>query len=82
MTKMFHPNVREGDQHVCINLLNSWTPSWTIEDVILGIIKIMINPTTVGAFGKESTRLLGSDSDAYYDKIEEYTYNYVKNEIY
>ena len=41
----------------------------------------MINPTTVGAFGKESTRLLGSDSDAYYDKVEEYTYNYVKNEI-
>ena len=42
----------------------------------------MINPTTVGAYGKEATRLLGSDSDAHYDKVEEYTYNYVKNEVY
>ena len=82
MTKMFHPNVREGDQHVCINLLNSWTPSRTIEDVILGIIEIMINPTTDGAYGNEASKLLGSDSDAYYDKVEEYTYNYAKNEAY
>lgn len=42
----------------------------------------MINPTTVGEYGKESSKLLGSDSDAYYDKVEEYTYNYAKNEIY
>ena len=41
----------------------------------------MINPTIVGAYGKEASKLLGSDSDAYYNKIEEYTYNYVKNEI-
>ena len=54
MTKMFHPNVREGDQHVCINLLNSWTHPRTIEDVILGIIEIKINPTNVGAYGKEA----------------------------
>ncbi len=81
MTKMFHPNVRESDQHVCINLLNEWTPSRTIEDVILGIIEIMINPTTVGAYDNEASRLLGSDPDAYYDKVEEYSYNYAKNEV-
>lgn len=54
MAKMFHPNVREGYQHVSIDLLNSWTPSRTIKDIILGIIEIMINPTTVGVYGKEA----------------------------
>ena len=82
MTKMFHPNVREGDQHVCINLLKSWIPSRTIEDVILGIIEIMINPTTDGAYSNQASQLLGSDPDAYYDKVEEYTYNYAKSEVY
>lgn len=82
MTKIFHPNVGEGDQHACINLLNNWTLSRTIEDVILGIIEIMINPTTNEAYDNETSRLLGSDSDVYYDKVEEYTYNYAKNEVY
>ena len=80
ITKMFHPNIREGDQHVCINLLNEWDSKRTIEDVILGIFDIMINPTVVGAYGNEASKLLSEDQDKYYDKVEEYTYLYAKNE--
>ena len=78
ITKMFHPNVRESDQHVCINLLNSWISQRTMEDVILGIIDIMINPSTSGAYSNQATELLGKDPDAYYDKVEEYTYLHAK----
>jgi ubiquitin-conjugating enzyme E2 I len=81
ITPMFHPNVRVGDQHVCINLLNSWDPQRTIEDVILGIIDIMINPSTIGAYGNPASTLLGQDPDAYYDKVEEYTYQHAKKAL-
>lgn len=80
ITKMFHPNVRVPDQHVCINLLNSWDSKRTIEDVILGIFDIMINPSVEGAYGNEACQLLGKDEDKYYDKVEEYTYSYAQNE--
>lgn len=80
ITKMFHPNVREDNQHVCINLLNSWDPQRTIEDVVLGIFDIMINPSTSGAYGNEATKLLNEDNDKYYDKVEEYTYKFAQNE--
>ena len=81
MTKMFHPNVDpSNDQHICINLLNQWDPNRTIEDVILGIFDLMLNPVTAGAYGNEATKLLRQDSDKYYDKVEEYTIQYAKKE--
>ena len=79
ITKMFHPNVREGDQHVCINLLNSWVSNRTIEDVLLGIFDIMNNTSMAGAYGNEASKLLGEDNDKYYNKEEEYTYNYAQS---
>ena len=45
MTPMFHPNVNaKKDNHVCINLLNKWDEGRTLEDVILGIYDILLNP--------------------------------------
>ena len=82
ITKMFHPNVRTSDQHVCINLLNSWDNNRTIEDVLLGIFDIMMNPVTNGAYDNEARDLLGKDPDKYYDKVEEYTYQYAQKECY
>ncbi len=80
ITKMFHPNVSEGDQHVCINLLNSWDPNRTIEDVLLGIFCIMMYPITAEAYSNEASSLLRQDNDKYYDKVKEYTYKYAQNE--
>ena len=58
---MFHPNVRDGDQHVrtnLSNLSNSWDQGRTIEDILLGISDIKINPVTKGAYGNEPFKLL------------------------
>lgn len=81
MTKILHPNVRKSDQHICINLLNKWSPDRTIEDVMIGIIDIMINPSPEDGYNNEGTSLLKSDPDAFYDKTEEYTELYAKDEI-
>ena len=80
ITPMFHPNVRVPDQHICINLLNNWEPNRTIEEVIVGILDIMINPHVEGAYGNEACTLLGEDKDKYYDKVEEFTFSYAQNE--
>lgn len=81
MTKIIHPNVTNEDQHICINLLNNWSPDRTIEDVMIGIFDIMINPSPEDGYNNEGTKLLKSDPDAFYDKTEEYTELYAKNEI-
>jgi ubiquitin-protein ligase len=79
ITPMFHPNVDPTeDQHVCINLLNKWDSKRTLEDVILGIYDILLNPMTKNAYGNEACLSLGRDYDEYYDKVEEYTYKYAK----
>ena len=81
MTPMFHPNIDpEQDQHVCINLLNYWDINRTLEDVLLGIFEILLNPSTKGAYSNDARALLGEDYDKYYDKVEEYTYQYAKKE--
>lgn len=82
ITKMFHPNVNSDvDNHVCINLLNKWDKKRTIEDVMLGIFDILINPTVINAYPNEATTLLGEDIDKYYDTVEEYTYKYATHEL-
>lgn len=81
MTPMFHPNVdASSDNHVCINLLNSWDKNRTLEDVILGIYDILLNPLVKGAYHNDARQLLDKDYDEYYDKVEEYTYKYAKKE--
>ncbi len=81
MTPMFHPNVdATSDNHVCINLLNKWDPKRTLEDVLLGIFDILLNPLVKGAYHNEARDTLSRDYDEYYDKVEEYTYKYAKKE--
>lgn len=75
ITKMFHPNVA-SDGHVCINILNSWDKNRTLEDVLLGILEIMDNPIADGGYYNEARKLLETNVDEFYKKVEEYTYSY------
>jgi ubiquitin-protein ligase len=80
LTKMFHPNIRESDQHVCISLLNYWNEKTTVEFIIFGIFEIIMDPKWEGAYDNEATKLLKDNEEAYYDKVEEYVYNYAQKE--
>lgn len=73
ITKMFHPNIDEKNGHVCINILNDWDPKTTIEDVILGILEIMDNPVPDGGYSNEAKKLLETNVDEFYKRVEEYT---------
>ena len=75
VTKMFHPNI-DSDGHVCINILNSWSPGRTMEDVLLGILEILENPIATGGYPNDARKLLEKDVDEFYKKVEEYTYSF------
>ena len=83
ITPMFHPNIKKSDQHVCISLLHDdkWDPKRTVEDIILGIIYLLVNPTYKGGYGNEAYNLLEKEKyDEYFDKVEEYVYKYATKE--
>lgn len=77
ITKMFHPNV-DSNGHICINLLNNWDSKYSIVSVFYGILEIMDHPIASGGYGNEARNLLEKDEEAFYRKVEEYTYNYAK----
>ena len=80
-TKMFHPNVN-SDGHICINLLNNWDPKYSIVSVFYGILEIMDHPVASGGYSNEARNLLEKDEEAFYRKVEEYTINYAKKELF
>lgn len=75
ITKMFHPNV-DSNGHICINILNKWDQNRTMEDVIFGILEIMDNPIADGGYKNEARKLLETNVDEFYKRVEEYTYSY------
>ena len=42
ITKMFHPNVRQKDGLVSLNLMYDWNKERTIEKIFFGFIKVWI----------------------------------------
>ena len=81
ITKMFHPNVRQSDGLVSLNLMYSWIPSRTIEEVIFGFIEVMDNPRVGTGYGKKKKKLLAQDRDKFFEKVEEYTYMYAMEDV-
>ena len=75
ITTMFHPNVNSNG-FVCINLLNSWNPNTSIENVLFGILNIMDNPIAAGGFDNDARKLLEKNEDEFYKKVEEYKYKF------
>lgn len=81
ITKMFHPNIRQSDGLVSLNLMYQWIQSRTIEEVIFGFIEVMDNPRVGSGYGEEPQQLLAKDRDKFFEKVEEYTYKYAMEDI-
>ena len=81
ITKMFHPNIRQSDGLVSLNLMYQWVQSRTIEEVIFGFIEVMDNPRVGSGYGEEPQQLLAKDRDKFFEKVEEYTYKYAIDDI-
>ena len=81
ITKMFHPNVRQSDGLVSLNLIYGWVETRTIEELIYGFIEVMDNPRVGSGHGEEPQQLLAKDRDAFLDKVAEYTMKYAMDDV-
>ena len=81
ITKMFHPNIRQSDGLVSLNLMYEWIKSRTIEEVLFGFIEVMDNPRIGTGYGEEPQKLLAEDRDKFFEKVQEYTYNYAMDDV-
>ncbi len=53
---LFHPNVREKDGRVCIQLLNEWSESQTLSSVVDALVQLLENPNPASPLNKEAAK--------------------------
>ena len=71
LTPIFHPNIRESDGKVCIQLVNEWSASQTIASVCKAIIQLLANPNPFSPLNIEAARFFDQNPGALKGK---YTY--------
>ena len=81
ITKMFHPNIRQSDGLVSLNLMYNWISTRTIEEVLYGFIEVMDNPKPGSGYGEEPQKLLEQDRDKFFERVEEYTYQFAMDDV-
>lgn len=64
LTPIFHPNIRETDGKVCIQLVNEWSASQTIASVCRAIIQLLANPNPFSPLNIEAARFFDQNPDA------------------
>ncbi len=54
LTPIFHPNIRQIDGKVCIRLLNKWSASQTLVDIVKAIESVLENPNPGDPLDREA----------------------------
>jgi len=54
LTPIFHPNIREADGKVCIQLLNDWAENQTVAALVKSLHHLLENPNPNDALNKEA----------------------------
>jgi ubiquitin-protein ligase len=52
LTPIFHPNIREEDGKVCIQLLNAWSAEITVVSLVNAILQLLENPNPLDPLNK------------------------------
>jgi ubiquitin-conjugating enzyme E2 D/E len=78
LTRMFHPNIREDQAIYLRKLCDEWSPTFTIEKVLLSIQLLLTSPDTDVSMirNKEAAQLYLQDRNKYDQHIRLYTQKY------
>jgi ubiquitin-protein ligase len=66
LTPIFHPNIREADGKVCIQLLNDWAENQTVLSLVKSLRHLLANPNPADPLNKEAAAYFLSNPDALY----------------
>ncbi|MBI5635729.1 hypothetical protein HY993_02080 [Candidatus Micrarchaeota archaeon] len=64
LTPIFHPNIRQIDGKVCIRLLNKWSASQTLTDIVKAIQSVLENPNPDDPLDREAADYFRQNPDA------------------
>lgn len=69
-TPIFHPNIDERGR-VCLKVLREgWMPSYTISSIVVSLIDIFDDPSSIDALNTEAGLLLDGDREAFKKKAQ------------
>lgn len=68
-TTVYHPNI-DMEGHVCLNILREdWKPVLTINNVMMGLLFLMLEPNADDPLNKEAAAELASDKEHFARKV-------------
>ncbi len=53
---IFHPNIREKDGAVCIQLVNKWSEGQTLSNVVDALVQMLENPNPYSPLNSEAAK--------------------------
>ncbi|MFH0922462.1 MAG: ubiquitin-conjugating enzyme E2, partial [Candidatus Micrarchaeota archaeon] len=64
LTPIFHPNIREQDGIVCIQLINEWAAGQTIASVVNALKQLLKNPNPHDPLNRDAANYFIAHPDA------------------
>ncbi len=64
MTPIFHPNIRNEDGKVCIQLLNNWAASQSVASLVQGLRQLLKNPNPADPLDKRAAEYFSQGAQA------------------
>ncbi|MEM4255483.1 MAG: ubiquitin-conjugating enzyme E2 [Candidatus Norongarragalinales archaeon] len=64
LTPIFHPNIREDDGRVCIQLVNDWSESTSVAGIVKALQHLLANPNPKDPLNKNAAKWFEENSFA------------------
>jgi len=84
ITKVYHPNINYKTGNICVNILkkDKWTPTNSIQSVLLSLQGLLSNPNTKDPLMGEINNIYLDDIDQYNETVREWVKLYAQDPEY